>query len=848
MTARANAWGRLPAEMRALPQWVTAGASKAPMSVDATGKLFNTSVTRPSEWLSFEQAAQLAWNHREMVTTHVDKKGRTVTQVGLDIGFMLNESDPFVCIDLDVKDYENAPDEPELHTTPEEWDRYQSMISTFNSYTERSRSGKGFHIWIVGELGRGFRRKGVEVYSQERFIICTGDAVVSGGVQPRNDILMNMISQMRPAPKDFQLEELPAESDDWYVLQTAFNASNADKFIALWQGRWRDAGDFPSQSEADLALMSMLTFYSPSNDQCRRMFRMSALGRREKALKNDQYLNRTLSIIRQREERERSVSLDAFAQAFALKHELRLQAMRVEDIVAKQVQQYQHGVPAQPTISVTDFGTMPLRTEPPLHMPGNGDPVTAPAPAEVTVASAAPITQRIQEAGSRGIAWPPGFAGYIAQYIYQAAPRPVKEVAIVAALGLLAGICGKAWHIPKSGLNLYVILIARSAVGKEAMHQGISEIIAACSKENPKFHNFIDFTEYASGPALTKACVGNPCFVNVSGEWGRKLKRLAQEDGRDGALQTLRTQMTNLYQKSGPQAIVGGIGYSSTDNNVASIAGVSYSMIGETTPGTFYEALTENMMEDGFLSRFLVVEYDGLRPEPNENAMTAPDESLRRALNAMATQADLMIAKNYSMLIGRNEAAARMMKQFEDVCDEKINGTDDESRRQMWNRASLKSLRIAGLLAVADNWMTPCITEQHVAWAQDVVKRDIAIMSKRLDSGDVGSGDTARERKLTAVIKDYLGNPVPASYKISDAMRENMIVPRNYLQVRTSRASAFYNYKPGANRALDETLNAMVAAGYLMEVQRDKTVESYSYHGKAYRVLRLPDYEAQSRS
>lgn len=845
MTVKASAWARLPAELKALPQWTVAGASKAPLSVDANGRMFNTSVTRPSEWLTFEQAAQLAWANKDLVTTHVDKKGRTIVQTGLDIGFMLNEGDPFACIDLDVKDHENAPDDPASHTTPEQWDRYQSIIRTFNSYTERSRSGKGFHIWIVAELGRGFRRDGIEVYSQERFIICTGDAVISGAVQQRHDMLMNMVSQMRPAPKEFQLEELPAESDDWYVLQTAFNAGNSDKFIALWRGQWQDLG-FPSQSEADLALMSMLTFYSPSNEQCRRMFRSCALGKREKAQKDNRYLNATLTTIRQREDRERSANLSAFAQAFELKHQLAQEQRSLAAVVSDQVQLLQNGVPSQ-AHQRTDFGDMPPRTEAPLHMEGKGDPVTAPAPAEVTMASVAPISQRIQEAGSTGLPWPPGFAGYIAQYIYQAAPRPVKEVAIVAALGLLAGICGKAWHIPKSGLNLYVILIARSAVGKEAMHQGISEIIAACTKENPMFHKFIDFTEYASGPALTKACVGNPCFVNVSGEWGRKLKRLAQEDGRDGALQTLRTQMTNLYQKSGPQAIVGGIGYSSTDNNVASVAGVSYSMIGETTPGTFYEALTESMMEDGFLSRFLVVEYEGLRPEPNQNAVTAPDDALRRALNAMATQADMMIAKNYSMLIGRNEAASKLMAKFELLCDQRINGTDDESRRQMWNRASLKSLRIAGLLAVADNWMTPCITEQHVIWAQDVVMRDIAIMGKRLDSGDVGSGDNARERKLAMVVRDYLKTPVPASYKVPDTMRENMIVPRSYLQVRVSRAAAFYNHKLGANKALDDAIHSMVAAGYLMEVQKDKVIEAYNYHGKAYRVLRLPDYEAQSQ-
>lgn len=73
-------------------------------------------------------------------------------------------------------------------------------------------------------------------------------------------------------------------------------------------------------------------------------------------------------------------------------------------------------------------------------------------------------------------------------------------------------------------------------------------------------------------------------------------------------------------------------------------------------------------------------------------------------------------------------------------------------------------------------------------------------------------------------------------------MRQNSIVPKSFLQVRTGRAAAFHNHKLGANRALDDAINSMVAGGYLIESQKDKVVEAYHYHGKAYRVVRLPDY------
>ena len=184
-----------------------------------------------------------------------------------------------------------------------------------------------------------------------------------------------------------------------------------------------------------------------------------------------------------------------------------------------------------------------------------------------------------------------------------------------------------------------------------------------------------------------------------------------------------------------------------------------------------------------------------------------------------------------------------MLEKFDHECDGQINATKDEARRQMWNRAQLKALRIAALLAVADNYLKPIIMQAHADWAITLIRRDIATFTKRLNSGDVGSSDDTREGKLVSVLSEYMTNPIPASYKVPDAMRQNSIVPLHYLQKRTSRASAFYKHPLGANRALDDTLRSLIAGGYLIESQKDKVVEAYHYHGKAYRVVRLPVQE-----
>src|SRR4051812_10823957 len=47
---------------------------------------------------------------------------------------------------------------------------------------------------------------------------------------------------------------------------------------------------------------------------------------------------------------------------------------------------------------------------------------------------------------AQAIPWPPGRAGVIARFLYASSYSPIPEVAITAALGLLAGVCGRAYR------------------------------------------------------------------------------------------------------------------------------------------------------------------------------------------------------------------------------------------------------------------------------------------------------------------------------------------------------------------------------------------------------------------
>lgn len=440
---------------------------------------------------------------------------------------------------------------------------------------------------------------------------------------------------------------------------------------------------------------------------------------------------------------------------------------------------------------------------------------------------------------------PPGFAGELAQFIYDAAPRPVAEVAVVGALGLLAGICGREWNVSRAGLNVYIVLVARSGVGKEAMHSGVSMLVKAvlrASNGSVEPYQFVCFDDFVSGPALVKGCLHRQSFVNVAGEIGHKFRSMA--DDNDPNARTLRKQMTTLYSKSGRDDTAGGLLYSSAEASVAGVSGVAYSLIGESTPRTFFEALTPAMMEDGFMSRFNVVEYTGDRPPKNpRRAETPPEALVQRLIDLMSQAITLRLREEVQPVTLCGEAAAQL-DDFDLECDEQIRAAgDDESRRQMWSRAHLKALRMAALLAVADNHLNPVVSDDHAAWALSLVRADIAVFSKRISSGEIGAAsDDAREAKLATIIREYIRAPsISPGYKVPKQMHEDGLIPRHYLQMRISSLPAFKEHKLGTKRALDDALRGMVENGWLMEVKSTAAVEAYDHHGKTYRVLGLPD-------
>ena len=168
-----------------------------------------------------------------------------------------------------------------------------SILSYFpDTYFERSPSGTGLRGFF--KLSPDFaydktvyyinnRRHGLEVYLPgvtNRFVTVTGDVYRPGEVKRDDEALASVLETFMKRPGRIEGNRIEPCSylTDEQVIEHALKSESGDKFKALYDGAWNDRYD--SQSDADMALVSMLTFWCGCvEEQIDRIFRSSGLMR-----------------------------------------------------------------------------------------------------------------------------------------------------------------------------------------------------------------------------------------------------------------------------------------------------------------------------------------------------------------------------------------------------------------------------------------------------------------------------------------------------------------------------------------------------------------------------------------
>lgn len=165
---------KIPKELKELNQWVCSWeGSKVPMQAQCT---VSASSTNPDTWSAFEIARTAVENSTYNY-----------------IGFVFNDNG-IVGIDIDLG-YDN-----DGFLSPLACD----IIGKCKSYTEKSKSGRGFHILLKGDIP--FKGKnnlnGVEIYKQSRYFIMTGDVLKYDEIIDNQEAIDYILEKYFPETRD----------------------------------------------------------------------------------------------------------------------------------------------------------------------------------------------------------------------------------------------------------------------------------------------------------------------------------------------------------------------------------------------------------------------------------------------------------------------------------------------------------------------------------------------------------------------------------------------------------------------------------------------------------------------
>lgn len=255
----------IPAELCDRPQWVLyrqharkGKLTKVPYQAAHASR--RASSTDPDTWATYETA--LAARERGVAD---------------GIGFVFSREDPYAGVDFDACLRDGVLDH-----------HVRSIVLDLDTYTERSPSGTGLHSIARAQVGGGRRTSKTpwggefEVYDRERYFTMTGEHFdgTPDGIAERDAQLAALRAELlpdRPAKPVPWGDERSERLDDRELLERAFAASNGPKLQALWQG---DTSGYASESEADLALCSILAFWTgPDPQRIDWLFRQSGLMR-----------------------------------------------------------------------------------------------------------------------------------------------------------------------------------------------------------------------------------------------------------------------------------------------------------------------------------------------------------------------------------------------------------------------------------------------------------------------------------------------------------------------------------------------------------------------------------------
>lgn len=393
------------------------------------------------------------------------------------------------------------------------------------------------------------------------------------------------------------------------------------------------------------------------------------------------------------------------------------------------------------------------------------NPAAVPAmPVAVPVEAVRVAPAPVKEEAPATLLTPPGIMGVVTDWVNATARKPQPAFAVQTAIAFVSTVLGRRFVTDqRNWSSLYLLNIGHSASGKEHAKKAVEDLLDACG-----LGHLVGPASYTSNSGLLSALHAQPSHLTVIDEFGKELEQASIKNNAraQGTMKLLIETWGRCDGVLRPQgySTFGMSGAEKKEINDRVIRNPALTLLGITTPDSFFETIGSAAARDGFLNRFLIVESE-TGPQVSRMVKQLPvPQAVQDWAQAMLALSDGLIDPSSTASAGLSptpvevalsSAATELFVAFEAECIDLMKKYADTGLMEMFGRTNEIAMRLALCIACGCQEAAPMAVEgPHAAWAIQYVRHHAKRAVERLKTSVADSEFEASKQQVMKALED----------------------------------------------------------------------------------------------
>lgn len=317
----------------------------------------------------------------------------------------------------------------------------------------------------------------------------------------------------------------------------------------------------------------------------------------------------------------------------------------------------------------------------------------------------------------------PSLVGRVTRWINATAQQPQPTFALMNTLCMFGALFGRRYAMSQinTRCNLFSIAVAKPGAGKDHSRQRIKELLIKTG-----LNQVICGDRFSSGVAILRTLFDYPSRISHLDEMGLYLQSLTARNAASHQRDIIKTLLEVYSSSSG---IYHGQEYAdSRDRQRYDINQPNFNFFGTTTPRTLIPALNHDMVDNGTLSRILLVPPFEEYPNAQLPELQPPPEDIVKDILDSVSVIPHGAGNLTNIPTLPNSVVAPVIVDWEGTAFEMYSQTKDWQLQQsrgddaLWVRFSEIVLKIAMIEAIARDPCAPVVTGEIFQMSHDLAK------------------------------------------------------------------------------------------------------------------------------